>query len=151
MSEQIMSLFSSLAVMMFIIVLITTITHVILKITTEGLAMRKPVVEEPTSEETYLEAYSTIKQTLNYFKSYRKFYRKMNWFIFRNRKDYSKELSELFQVVTVSPYKDNTFYQYEVIQLFTKIKPKNLLKETTRQQLINQIQRLNETFWDIEF
>lgn len=97
-------------------------------------------------------AYRQSVDMINQFSSYKYFQRSMKWWVWRNREKYATEINNLFIAIAKSPYKDDLHYQYEVIQLFPKRnKLKRLLKDDNLKQLIDEIDRLTETYWVIDF
>lgn len=97
-------------------------------------------------------AYRHSLDTINQFVSYKRFQRSMKWWIWCNRWQYGTEINNLFSAISNSSYKEDPYYQYEVIQLFPKRKErKQLLKSKKLKQLTQKIEQLNQSYWAIDF
>lgn len=96
--------------------------------------------------------YEKALQVMNLFSDYKKFQRKMKWFIWKNRWSSGKEFSDLICTIAESPYKEDTMFQYEVIQLFpplneiNKLKKKEFLEDVSR-----KVKKLNQNYWAVDF
>ncbi|OTN83982.1 hypothetical protein A5819_003532 [Enterococcus sp. 7E2_DIV0204] len=96
--------------------------------------------------------YEKALQVMNLFSDYKKFQRKMKWYIWKNRWSSGKEFSDLICTIAESPYKEDTMFQYEVIQLFpplneiNRLKKKELLEDVSR-----KVKKLNQNYWAVDF
>lgn len=105
-----------------------------------------------TYDEYDKEAYRQSLNTIHCFSTYKPFQRSMKWWIWRNRKQYAPEINNFLSGIANSPYRDDPHYQKEVIQLIpTRKKLNQLLKEDKLEQLVQRIERLNQTYWAVDF
>lgn len=96
--------------------------------------------------------YTKALQVMNLFSGYKKFQRKMKWFIWKNRWSSGKEFSDLICTIAESPYKEDTMFQYEVIQLFPPLNEINRLKKKEfLEDVSRKVKKLNQNYWAVDF